>query len=205
MAAIRKLSDSDPIEDRDASWLLLRLVELMAAVGLGPGPRADMKLDLGLARRSLRVLAGHGIGTGAVPRMDLMRPERLRDVLSAACRSIEESPHPDTEWTRVLELWSPEELAAMLGASAPSVRRYASGERTTPDDVAERLHFIALVAGDLVGSYNAIGVRNWFRRPRPPLSGKDPARVFRGKWKPHDELPRKVRELARSLADASAT
>jgi hypothetical protein len=43
--------------------------------------------------------------------------------------------------------------------------------------VAERLHWLAMVVADLAGSYNALGIRRWFERPRALLGGA--ARVRR--------------------------
>ena len=79
------------------------------------------------------------------------------------------------------------------------------GDRATPDAVAARLHHLALVVGDLAGSYNDIGIRRWFRRKRSQLDGQPPAALLARDWDPDDEGPRRVRELARSLVDLAAT
>jgi hypothetical protein len=42
-------------------------------------------------------------------------------------------------------------LAALVGRSDASLRRYASGQRETPQGVAERPHWLALVVGELAG------------------------------------------------------
>lgn len=99
----------------------------------------------------------------------------------------------------------PELLAELLGISLSSLRRYASGTRHTPDDVAARLHFLASVAADLLGTYDARGVRRWFARPRSALGDRAPKDLLRGAWSPDDEGPRAVRALARSLVAGSAT
>jgi hypothetical protein len=77
--------------------------------------------------------------------------------------------------------------------------------RATPDDIAARLHFLALVVGDLAGAYNDIGIRRWFDRPRTTLGGRTPRQLLRGAWNPGDAGPTKIRELARSLVAAAAT
>jgi hypothetical protein len=85
------------------------------------------------------------------------------------------------------------------------LKRYQSGERDTPDDVAARLHFLALVVSDLAGSYNDIGVRRWFQRKRTLLDGRAPVTLLKGHWDPDDEGPMRVRQLARELVSLSAT
>jgi len=64
--------------------------------------------------------------------------------------------------------------------STSSLRRYTAGARPTPDDVAARLHHVALIVGDIAGSYNDIGVRRWFTRPRTQLGTQTPATVLTG-------------------------
>ena len=64
---------------------------------------------------------------------------------------------------------------------------------------------LALVVGDLAGSYNDIGVRRWFHRKRTLLDGRAPAALLKGNWDPDDEGPMRVRELARELIALSAT
>jgi hypothetical protein len=98
-----------------------------------------------------------------------------------------------------------EDLAALLGISLSSLKRYQQGDRDTPDDVAARLHFLALVVGDLAGSYNDIGIRRWFQRKRTQLDGRAPAAILDGNWDPDDPGPQRVRELARSLVTLTAT
>lgn len=98
-----------------------------------------------------------------------------------------------------------ERLARLLAISASSLRRYAAGERPTPDDVAVRLHFLAKVVGDLLGAYNEVDMCRWFDRPRSLLGDRSPAEVLSGSWDPEGDGPAKVREVARSLVVPSAT
>jgi transcriptional regulator with XRE-family HTH domain len=109
------------------------------------------------------------------------------------------------EWPSVSRVLDPETLAGLLNISASSLRRYLSGERETPDDVAARLHHVALIVGDLGGAYNEVGVRRWFERKRSALGGRNPAALLGGNWSPEDQGPRRVRELAASLVSLSAT
>jgi hypothetical protein len=71
--------------------------------------------------------------------------------------------------------------------------------------VAARLHFLALVVGDLAGSYNDVGIRRWFHRKRTLLDGRSPASLLKGEWDPDEEGPARVRQLARDLVSLSAT
>ncbi|MGH9129840.1 MAG: hypothetical protein ACRDY2_13005 [Acidimicrobiales bacterium] len=94
-------------------------------------------------------------------------------------------------------------LARLVGASPTSVGRYRRSQRPTPDPVAHRLHFLALVVADLAGSYNSRGVRRWFCRPRPQLDGLTPRELLAGGWDPEDPGPQRVAALAGALVGAA--
>lgn len=96
-------------------------------------------------------------------------------------------------------------VARLLGISPASVRRYARVVRSTPDDVAARLHWLALTVGDLASAYNEIGIRQWFDRKRVQLGGRSPAQLLSGEWKPDDPGPQQVRALADALTGSPAT
>jgi hypothetical protein len=119
--------------------------------------------------------------------------------------ALEESPVPRMEWKGLERVLGADLLGNLIGVSPSSLRRYAIGARDTPDDIAARLHFLALVVGDLSGSYNEIGVRRWFERRRTQLGGKTPAELLQDGWDPQDEGPDKVRKLAAALLGAPAT
>src|SRR5439155_9476816 len=125
--------------------------------------------------------------------------------LETLIAALEASPVPKFEWTGLGRIFAPDDLAALMNVSLSSLKRYVSGERETPDDVAARLHFLALVVGDLAGSYNDVGIRRWFQRKRTRLDGRAPAQLLTGEWDPDDAGPRRVRELARELVTLSAT
>ena len=109
--------------------------------------------------------------------------------------ALDASPTPACEWVGVNGVLGDEVLASLLGISPSSVRRYLSGNRATPDAIAARLHFLALIIGDLAGAYNDFGVRRWFQRPRR-LLGSSPAQLLEGSWRPEDPGPQRVRDLA---------
>ena len=149
-----------------------------------------------------------GIGEWAAAEVARATPPdagRLADRLREIASLLEQSPLPATEWHRVLAIFDRDRLASLVGISPASVQRYARHERRTPDEVAARLHGLALIVGDLAGAYNEIGIRRWFERARTALDGRSPAELLRGAWEPEDAGPRAVRELARSLVASPAT
>ncbi|TMK24849.1 MAG: hypothetical protein E6G64_16815 [Actinobacteria bacterium] len=101
---------------------------------------------------------------------------------------------------------SPERISTALRRLFDELEQSPVPEHgTTPDEVAERLHFLALVVADLAGSYNEFGIRRWFARPRPQLDGRSPSHLLRGNWRSDQPGPQRVRELARALTGSLAT
>ena len=128
---------------------------------------------------------------------------RLSILLEKINDALDHSPAPVHEWRTlqdVLDL-----LTRLLGISQSSARRYISASRSTPDTIAGRLHFLALVVGYLVGAYNDIGVRRWFDRRRERLNGNTPAEELDNEWSPGDDAPQRVRELAQALLSSPVT
>jgi hypothetical protein len=115
---------------------------------------------------------------------------------------VEGSPRPDGEWAPVLRTLGEDLVATLVGASVSSVRRYSSGDRATPQDVAERLHFLALSLGHLAGSYNDYGMRRWFSRPRSALDGKAPEDFMGKGFDPDSPVGERIRALAEGVRAA---
>jgi hypothetical protein len=165
-------------------------------------------LDLPSFQRVVRHIHRAGIGrniqleVGHDPTNPGLGLERTLERLNMA---LEESPVPEFEWNRLTEMLGLELLSRLLGASPSSVRRYRAAARTTPDDVADRLHFLSLMVGDLSGAYNEIGIRQWFERKRAQLDGRTPLDWLKARWKPGQPGPRRVQDLARALTAAPAT
>jgi hypothetical protein len=182
----------------------MRRAEAMGLVEPGAVTRTDPAAIRQLANRVRRA----GIGTTAADHLnnvEVPAAEELAPLLEMLIAALEASPVPKFEWEGLGRVFAPEDLAALLSVSASSLKRYQSGERDTPDAVAARLHFLALVVGDLTGSYNDIGIRRWFHRKRTPLDGRAPSAFLKGDWDPDDEGPMRVRKLARDLVSLSST
>jgi hypothetical protein len=179
------------------------------AMGLFPERELTVRLDAGTLGRLAARLGRAGIG-GAVMAMLTSRalarePKMLEQYLDQLSEALEASPVPAFEWKPLTRVLGVDMLNQLLGISGASIRRYARAVRTTPDDVAARLHWLALIVGDLAGAYNEIGIRQWFERKRAQLGGRAPADLLTGEWKPDDLGPQRVRSLAHALAGSPAT
>jgi hypothetical protein len=176
----------------------------MGLVEPGAVVRSDVTAVRHLASRVRRA----GIAVAAADELHNVTAPSAADVaalLEMMVAALEASPVPKFEWAGLARVFPPEDLATLLHISASSLKRYEHGERATPDAIAARLHFLALVVGDLAGSYNDIGIRRWFHRKRTLLDNRAPAAILTGDWDPDDEGPMRVRALARSLTSLSAT
>ncbi len=158
---------------------LEQVVDCLAEVGIGQEARAELAVSKG------QIDYGKLLG-----RLD---------------QALELSPVPSHEWHALADLFEVDELASLLRIAPASVRRYRSGDRPTPDNVAARLHCLAFIVGDLAGAYNDYGIRRWFRRPRAQLDGKAPADLLTDDWDPADPGAQRVRELANALTGSGAT
>ena len=170
--------------------------------------------DVSGARKVLRSVKDAGIARSSVLELETADQANgepttnghdIADLMRAVIAALEASPAPNSEWRSVARVFDAEHLAPLLGISASSLRRYQADTRSTPDDVATQLHFLALVISDLAGAYNDIGIRRWFQRERTPLDDKTPAGLLTGEWSPEDEGPRRVRQLAQALVSLSGT
>ena len=126
-------------------------------------------------------------------------------MLQHVSEALDASPMPMSEWPALHRVPGSDLLARLLNTSTASLRRHKSGARATPDDVAARLHALALMVGDLAGAYNDLGIRRWFVRPRTVLGNRTPAAVLTARWWPEDPGPRQVRDLASALTASPAT
>ncbi|MGH2556840.1 MAG: hypothetical protein ACRDHO_14140 [Actinomycetota bacterium] len=222
MTAIRIRSIEDPFDLPDLMLPALDAITLTDAIGLLPDSFVIESLDLPTLRRVAEGASKAGIAPAAAatilarkfePRDRKVHGQRisksdlkeLRVAIEKLRDGLEQSPVPALEWPSLLKVFDPAELSSRVGTSMSSLRRYASGARTTPDDVAARLHFLAMILGELKGSYNEVGIRRWFHRRRTLLGDHAPADFLQGEWRPEDPRPLEVLALARSLASSPAT
>ena len=178
------------------------------AEAMGLVDAADRRVDARGLATLLKRVRDAGIARQPALRFDNVEPpsvEEAEALLRVVIAALEASPAAAHEWPVLARILEAEQLSALLGISVTSLRRYASGERETPDAIAARLHHLALIVGDLSGAYNDVGVRRWFERRRTALDGNAPAALLAGEWNPDDPGPRRVRELADSLVALSAT
>ena len=195
-------SIESPYDDPQVAPLAASALSRAEAMGLCPP--GIVRLD-GEAMRALEAcLSDAGIAR-FVPRPAGPDPAQAVVWLRAIHEALAGSPAPTSEWPALSRSLGLDLLARLLGISISSVRRYSSRARATPDATAVRLHFLALVVGDLAGAYNDIGVRRWFDRRRTVLGGKTPADLLTGTWTPDDGGPERVRKLAAALGFSPAT
>lgn len=128
--------------------------------------------------------------------------DRYRHLLERLQTELEGSPRPDGEWSPVVAVLGEDLVGQLVGTSVSSLRRYSSGERSTPQDIAERLHFLALLLGELAGSFNDYGMRRWFARPRQALEGRAPADFMGKDFQPDSAAGEAIRSLAESVRAA---
>ncbi len=211
MLEIRIDTNASPQVDIAFVQRIGELAVRAAAMGLLPG-EVITRLDAPTLRRLIGAFREQGLlGTpldlpdallaGAASSGSRHREPTLR-LLDLLLGTIEHSPSPATEWPALRSLLGDELLGRLTGISPVSLRRYAAGERTTPQSTAERLHFLAMVVSDLAGAYNPFGIRRWFDRPRAQLDGRRPSDALAGAWTLDDLVVLKVRRLAATLSGA---
>jgi hypothetical protein len=208
MSIIRIQSVSNPFNTPGLARMAVTTIGRAEAMGLLSKDKTIDCLDFAAFRRVVERISQAGIGHGFLADLTSPRnrdPKRLSTILQKLNDTLDESPVPTHEWPGLVTILGVDLLARLVGISPSSVRRYQAGSRPTPDNVAARLHFLALVAGDLAGAYNDIGIRRWFERKRTLLGGRSPAEILVNEWNPDDPGPTQVRQLAHSLVSSPAT
>ena len=214
MVPIRIHPDSAPTVNRRLHERLLTLLTRASAMGVLAGATVT-QIDAQTVQRVLAALHKQGlIGAATLAlapllkkgpaRLDAATAERMADSVEQLVAVLDDSPAPASEWAPMRAVFGDDALGEMLGIAPASLRRYAAGERATPQATAERLHWLAMVVSDLAGSYNDFGMRRWFERPRTQLGGKSPRALLGARWAPDDKAARQVRELAATLSGAPA-
>ena len=198
-------SNEEPFNDPEVAYTAIRALARADAMGLLSQPVT--RLDNSAIRELWTSMVEAGIGQAFSVELTWTSYDssRLYFVLEKTIEALEQSPVPNREWHAIRDALGLGLLTRLLGVSQPSARRYLSGVRSTPDAVAARLHFLALLVGDLAGTYNDIGIRRWFERPRAHLDGDTPTQALGADWSPEDDGPQRVRSLANALATFPAT
>jgi uncharacterized protein (DUF2384 family) len=207
MSSIRLHSAEAPLDDLEVAYAATRVLTLAESCGLWEPEQPVTVLTAGVLAEALHAVADAGVPTGP-----LLRPvgsgtdhAGLLADLRRIEHAIEASPVPERELPRLREVLGTEPLEKLVRVAPATLRRYLSGERTVPDDVGERVHHLARIVNELVGSYNDRGVRRWFERPRPQLGGKAPRSLLPKGWMPDDDGPQQVLALAAALPQVGAT
>lgn len=213
MPNVRNTSAPAALRNIELQKALVQLFVRSAAMGVVPQQALDAAAPQAVAALLKALVKSGLLRSAAVNLAPLLRqaPAEL-DAGTAGRMTVEveklndaldESPSPATEWGALRETLGETLLAALTGISDTSLRRYAGGQRATPQKVAERLHWLALVVGDLAGSYNAFGIRRWFDRPRQQLAGRSPRAALGADWSVDDAQAARVRSLAQALVGAN--
>jgi hypothetical protein len=208
MTVIHIQSVCNPFNLPDVARAAVTTLTRAEAMGLLPQGEVINALDLPTIHKVIKGISRAGIGQSVLSDLAGTRgrdPKHLSATLQRLNEALDASPVPASEWPGVMNILGTDLLTRLVGVSAVSIRRYASGTRPTPDDIAARLHFLALVVGDLAGAYNDIGIRRWFDRGRTLLGNKTPAQILTRKWQPEDPGPQQVRQLAHALVASPAT
>jgi hypothetical protein len=208
MSTVHIQSVHDPLNTPEVARVAVTTLGRAEAMGLLPKDEEIDRLDFSVLQRVVKEISRAGIGRGFSA--DLAHPhsrdpKRLSAILQKLNDALDESPVPKREWPGLVNILDVDLLARLIGISPSSLRRYHSGSRLTPDDVAARLHFLAMVVGDLAGAYNDIGIRRWFERKRTLLGNRSPAEVLVNGWSPDDPGPTQVRQLAHVLVSSPVT
>lgn len=143
-------------------------------------------------------LAGSYVRSTSIgPALD---PDLVRIVVDQLAESLEGSPIPRREIPELVRVLGWPLLLRLTGGAEVSLRRYAKDTRAAPDELASRIHWLALMVADLRGGYNDFGVRRWLERPRKQLGGRRPLDILAGDWAPQAADVQSVRDLAAWVA-----
>jgi uncharacterized protein (DUF2384 family) len=212
MGNIQIHSVSASYEDPRLLPSLLSLYTKADAMGLLPS-RPIVEVSPTTLKAVLKAYQSKGLLGTSQTRLEALlkdpRSERsTTEAVSAlfeVLKAIDESPVPDEEWPAMRKVFDDDDLAKLLSISSSSLKRYAARGRATPDDIADRVHWLAMIVAALSGSYNGIGIRRWFERPRAQLNERSPRQVLGSNWNPSAPNVRRVRDLAESLVSTGAT
>lgn len=213
MTEIRISSEGFPAWEPFLVGAVARLLTRSAAMGVLTGPAITV-LDSRAVKRLVTALHQHGIGSDApialAPlaesgnRLDIAAQRRMVGEVERLADALEVCAAPAAEWPAMRAVFGDEMLIRLLGIADASMRRYAGAERATPDNVAAKLHWLAILGADLAGAYNDFGIRRWMQRPRVQLDGSSPWQLLGDDWSPDSAAAQRVRALAAVLTGPQA-
>ena len=208
MTEIRISSEGLPAWEPSLVGAVASLLTRSAAMGVLTGPAITV-LDSRAVKRLVTALRQHGIGSDAPialaplaesgSRLDVATQRRMVGHVERLADALEVSAAPAAEWPAMRAVFGDEMLIRLLGIADASMRRYAGGERATPDNVAAKLHWLAILVADLAGAYNDFGIRRWMQRPRVQLDGSSPWQLLGDDWSPDSAAAQRVQALAAVL------
>lgn len=190
---IQLLPATHELDAPRAAVIATRLAELMGLYER-EHPR---RIDRELVGEVIEAAAALGVAEQVAARADASLPGEA--TMHAFLDALLASPRPAPELERLLRIFGYERLEQLVGVSEQSLRRYAAEVRPAPDSVARRTHFLATVVAILRGSFNEFGIRRWFERPHPALSGQTPAQLLVPEVEPEDEPAQRVLAAALRL------
>jgi hypothetical protein len=205
---MRNIQVTSVVHPFDESPLGTRTAEVFRradSMGLLHGPIDELSATS--LRSVAQQLSSFGLATDVAGRLRAADPSRadLTAYVDAASEALDQSPVPTAELTKLNALLGAELLAKLIHIGSASLLRYQKGERTTPDEIAARAHYLTKIVAHLEGTYNEFGVRRWFQRSRSRLEGQSPAESLAIAWSPNDSRARDVQALAESLEHLGAT
>ena len=205
MSKLQINSIQPPFEEADVYPRVTRFLRRADAMGLLDEPVNE--LSPAVVRRIALSLSRRGLATDLAAQ--LTGPKASRDELvryiDAATRALDQSPVPAAELAKLNAILGAELLAELLDISTTSLQRYQKQERDTPDDVADRAHFLTAILASLEGIYNDFGIRRWFERPRSSFGGRSARQLLTRRWSPSDRTAQQVRDAAESVPHIGAT
>jgi len=192
---VQSVSDSQvlALDAARAGVVATRLAQMM---GVFDRPRGA-RIDRALIGTAIEAAAQAGLAEQVAARDDAAEPGE-RTIL-AFLEALRNSPRPAGEIPTLAAIFGYASLGQLVGTSEPSLRRYAAEDRTTPDAIAQRIHFLAELVAILRGSFNEFGIRRWFERSHPALDRRAPATLLRGEFDPSDTAARATLEAALRL------
>lgn len=193
--AVQMASEAATLEF-DAARAGVMATRLAQVMGIFERP-TGARIDRALVGSAIQAAARAGLAEHVAARSDAAEPGERTTL--AFLEALRNSPRPAGEIPALATIFGYVPLGHLVGASEPSLRRYAAEDRTAPDPVAQRIHFLAQLVAILRGSFNEFGIRRWFARPHPALGDTPPAGLLSGDFDPSDPGARAVLGAAARL------